>query len=169
MNSRAFAALLISSLLSFEACFFFSGSLGFAPSKSHAQLAEERSSEGKYREAISEFLLHMEHRLASTTRPKDENPYFYFLLIGDLYLKLEEPTQAENSYMEAAAHDVLPELVRERFRGLGKWLEQREEYRFAIKVLERHRALDPIMFDFDIDRIHKKIVQKEIEEESANP
>ena len=35
-------------------------------------------------------------------------------------------------------------------------------------MLQRHRDLDAVMFDIEIDRIHKESVQKEMEEESSD-
>jgi tetratricopeptide (TPR) repeat protein len=154
-----FYVFLFPALLS--GCSFYYGFGTFEFYKNHRHQAENLTREGRYQEAIVEYKLHLEQRLASPGRAADENPYFYYLMIGDLHLKLNDPTGAQTAYETARSEAVETALVSDRFRLLAQWHEERGEHEKAITVLRRFRDLDPLMFDYEIDRIHKKMVQEE--------
>jgi tetratricopeptide (TPR) repeat protein len=156
-------AALFPALLS--GCSFYYGFGTFEFSRNHRNQAESLTKEGRYQEAIAEYKLHLEQRLADPRRPADENPYFYYLMIGDMHLKLSDPAGAQTAYETARNEGVETALVSDRFRLLAQWYEERREHEKAIAVLHQFRDLDPLMFDYEIDRIHKTMVR---EEESGN-
>ncbi len=132
---------------------------------SHAQKAEDLRKQAKFEEAVSEYLLHIDERLRATRRPPDENPYFYYILIGDTYLERHEPARAEQFYSKALDKKVEQALLSDRFRTLGEWYKKRNDFENAFKVLKKYREIDPMMFDFEIDAVHKAQVEKEEQEE----
>ncbi len=134
-------------------------SAGFG--ENHAQHADNLMKRGQYREAINEYQQHLNSRLADRTRAPDENPHFYLVLIGDAYVKLNEPKAAKSAYEQALAHNVEREIISDRLRGLGRWYAERKAFDEAIQVLREHRELDAIMFDYEIDRTHKLWVDHE--------
>jgi tetratricopeptide (TPR) repeat protein len=136
------------------------------PKPSAATLAERFADEGKLDEAIASYRKHIELRLQDPKRPKSENPYFYLLFIGDLYLQSEQITLARKSYEEARAKGVDGPLVAERLRSFATYFEKKDDLERAILELKRYRELDPLMFDSEIDRLHKLFVAREREKES---
>lgn len=150
-----------------SACYFYAetystdGHLVMLPS--HAQRAQELREQGKFKQAIGEYQKHIEKRLSDESRPADENPYFYYLLIGDTYREMDDFAEAKLAYETAQTHRVDEELVKDRFRLLGKYWEDKHEYEKAIEILMVYRELDPEMFNADIDRIHKRMIREEEE------
>ncbi len=138
---------------------------GFSAAPSHAELARYFESEGEYKRAIDEYETHIALREQDDSRPATEDPKFYYLFIGDLYLKLEKPLEAEASYLKAIQDETTKPLLAYRLRDLGAWYEARGELEKAIETLRAYRDLDSLMFDHDIDRIHKKSVLQEQEQE----
>lgn len=141
--------------------------------KSQAIIAEELRKEGKFKEAIEHYETHIENRIADSKRSAEENPHFYYLLIGDIYLEIDQFDDARGAYDTARENIILKEtnieetplalLVLDRYRTLGSYLEKQEKLQEAIDLLKEYRDLDPAKFDHDIDRIHKKMVKKEQE------
>ena len=123
--------------------------------------AEELSREGKHEEAIAAYKAHMEARLAVANRPEWENPYFYTLLIGDVYLGKDDPIQALTAYEEAEMRGVHPSLVSDRYRSVARWYEDRHEYKEAFKLLVKYRARDSLLFDSMLDRIGRTMTDLE--------
>lgn len=154
------SALLLPTVL-FSSCFFFE----FSPS--HAHRAEEFAQEKNYAQAIKQYEFHIQARLHNPNRPEEENPYFYYLLIGDLFLKLNDFSNAKASYVKAKNAQVSSELVNERLRGLSRYLEGQGNYEGAIQLLQEFRNLDPMFFDLEIDQVHKQMIQSEEEQEKA--
>ena len=146
-------------VVSLSGCLFGVFSLG----PSHAQRAQQLRQEGKFEEAITEYRLHMELRRKDAHRPPDENPAFYELLIGDVYLDANSPLEAEESYQRASDADVHGDLVNFKFRHLGQWYESQGNLEKAIQILKKYRDRDPLMFDYDIDRLHKAMLRREDE------
>ena len=130
---------------------------------SHARTAERLRTQGKMEEAIAEYKKHIAARLSEPTRPAGENPYFYWILIGDVYLEADRPEDAKRSYLEARDHDVDIAFVIDRLRGIARYFEQRKEYEEAIKLLKEFRQMDDFIFDYDIDRLSKEMVKAEDE------
>jgi tetratricopeptide (TPR) repeat protein len=150
-------------------CCLLSGCLLISePPRTHALNAETLKLEGQWLAAIKEYELHVKARIESAHRPASENPYFYYLLIGDLYLENGDFAQAKTSYELALSEQVSSDLVHDRLRDLGKWLAKEKHYEQAIDVLLSYRHLDPALFDIEIDRIHKEMVRAEQEESENN-
>ena len=127
-------------------------------SLSHAEAAEKLRKNGKYDSAIEEYKIHIQVRLAKEDKPKDENPYFYYLLIGESYLRLGELEKAEEAYTTALKQDVNITLVADGFRQISGEYEKRQDYDAAIEILRKHRELDDLLYDAQMDRLHKKSV-----------
>lgn len=109
--------------------------------------------QGRVDEAILRYRNHIEWRKSIKDRPTWENPYFYLLLIGDLYAEQGDLEAAERSYLEAQAEGIEPSLVSDRYRFLGGKYEMRGDLEGATKVLKAHRHLDPLLFDAVLDRV----------------
>jgi tetratricopeptide (TPR) repeat protein len=124
--------------------------------------AEQLSREGKHEEAIAAYKAHMESRLGVTNRPEWENPYFYTLLIGDVYLGKDEPIQAISAYEEAEMRGVHPSLVSDRYRSVARWYEDRHEYKNAFDLLVKYRSRDTLLFDSMLDRIGRTMTELEV-------
>lgn len=127
----------------------------------HRRNAEKLKSTGFANEAISEYRLHIEERLADSSRPASENPWFYEILVGDLYLSMDRPKDALDSYLKAYSKGVMVEFVIDRVRQISAYFEARGDYESALKLLEQYRDLDDLLFDWDIDRLHKLQVKQE--------
>ena len=126
-----------------------------------SRYAQKLNEAGRKDEAIAQYQLHIQERLHDPARPVDENPYFYQILIGDIYLDLNHPDKAEDSYSVAWREKVANTFIIDRMRRLGAWYENHGKLETAREVLKRYRNLDTLLFDFDIDRISKKIVDSE--------
>jgi tetratricopeptide (TPR) repeat protein len=152
--------LLLVSVLFVSGCF---GGVwvGTWRSSLHLQEAEEATRAGSYQEAIDSYERHIDHRLGVEDRPSWENPHFYLLAIGDLYLRLNDQPKALASYESAEAKGVDPSLVSDRYRYVASWYEERGEDLKAQELLLRFRDRDPLLFNAMLDRIAKKIVQAE--------
>lgn len=153
-------------LLSIVFGFFliFLGSCGiirFAKRPSHARLAAQYRGEKRYEEAIREYQEHIASRLGDSRREPEENPYFYLILVGDIYLEQANTARALESYLEAKSKDVEPQLIVDRIRRVGRAFHDAKKYREAIELLKKYRALDEFGFDLDIDENLKEIVKLE--------
>jgi len=124
-----------------------------------AERAEALEKKGEYLEAIQAYENHISTRLASDKLYKNENPSFYKLLIGDLYLELEQVEQAEQAYLAALEKEVSKPLCADRIKKLGQWHEKKGNFEEAFKIIEKHRELDTLLFDLEIDRLHKAKVE----------
>ena len=134
--------------------------------QSTAERADQLAASGQWEEAIELYQTHMQERLTSKSRPDEENPYFYHLLIGDLYLDQDKEKKALENYKIAEKENVASVLVVDRYRRLARWYSSRKDHERAISFLRSVRQLDPLIFDADIDLIHKKMVADEIDEEN---
>ena len=130
----------------------------------HLRLAERHQRKEEYADAITAYKLHIDHRLALEQKPEWENPYFYYLIIGDLYLKEDLYQKALESYRFADSKKVDSGLVSDRYRLVAKWLADKERFSEAIDLLNTYRETDPLLYDMMRDRIAREMVQ--IEEES---
>lgn len=141
--------------------------------ESYATQAEELYQEGAYLKSIEAYQKHIDQRLRTSNRAPAENPYFYQLFIGDNYLKLKSYEQAKTAYQKAADCGVDSKFVADRFLRLGRQLSEDssldDNLSLAIESLKLHRDLDPLIFDAEIDRIHRLSVQKEQELEDSKP
>jgi tetratricopeptide (TPR) repeat protein len=128
---------------------------------SHAQKADKLKSQGKIVEAIRAYETHIKHRLADSRRRPEENPYFYQLYIGDLYIEQNKPQQAREAYLIAKEKRVETNLIADRLVKLARYLVARGKNAEAIKLLKEQRSVDPDALDAEIDEIHKKTVAAE--------
>ena len=117
--------------------------------------AAEKSKE--YSKAIEYYNKHIEFR-NNDSKPPKENPYFYLLMVGDLYLKNEQPIEAKDTYIKAVDKEVSKPLCAERIRNIAKYYSEKSNYEEAFKILEEYRELDPLLFDLDKDNLHKEYV-----------
>jgi len=149
-------------------CVFFNSSepedplLSAPPRVSEAERLR-RAGEGA--RAIQEYEIHMQERSKNASRPPSENPAFYYLYIGDTYLEMNCPLQAQNAYERAHKEGVERELVVDRFQRLALWLSNWQQHERAIAVLKSVRELDELLIDAAIDAAHKRSVASE---DSAN-
>lgn len=139
---------------------FFWGQNGSHVSSKLSQ-AEELSRQGKYEQAIQAYQQHMQERLNYSGRPAWENPYFYWILIGDIQLGQGHVEEAIKSYQEADAQKVDAYLVSDRFRSVALWYEKQNQLAQALDFLSKYRSRDPILMDSMLDRLSKQLVQQE--------
>lgn len=82
-------------------------------------------------------------------------------MIGELHIKLRDPISAENAFLEALKKGVSPALCAERLRRIAGYYEQEKDFEKAFEILRKHRELDTILFDLEIDRIHRASIEAE--------
>ncbi|RMG43012.1 MAG: hypothetical protein D6719_04830 [Candidatus Dadabacteria bacterium] len=119
--------------------------------------AEEYSRKKEYSKAIEAYKKHIKYRLAQEERPKWENPYFYYLIIGDIYLGMNKPKKAIKAYSKAEKKGVDAGLVADRYRLVARWYEKQNKLEEAFDLLLKNRERDSLLFDIMLDRIAKKI------------
>jgi tetratricopeptide (TPR) repeat protein len=132
--------------------------------KTHGDRALQLQLEGKSESAIREYYLHINQRLHEQQTQQimsSENPYFYLILIGDIYLEINEPLKAKEIYLEAQKNNVAKEFIADRLRILARYYRKRKEYHNAMEILEQYRELDDLLFDSDRDEIAKELVANE--------
>ena len=159
----ALSALVVSAGSS-TACHVSGGFFSISASEltqSHAKNAEEALQAGELDQAISEYRLHLDERLDDPNRPNWENPYFYSVLIGDIYLKQDLPERAKDSYLLAKENRVSNDVIVDRIRSLSRYYAAKGNLEEALSLLKEFRNLEPLMIDFDIDQLHRKIIEKE--------
>jgi tetratricopeptide (TPR) repeat protein len=122
--------------------------------------AEEFMRHKKYDEAISAYKEHINSRLSQKDRPDWEDPYFYYLMIGDIELQRGQLEQALASYALAQEKGIHSSFISDRYRFAAGWLESQGKLEEARQILIKYRELDPLLFDAKLDRIAKEIVKK---------
>jgi len=132
------------------------------------ETADQLSGQGKYEEAVAAYLRHIKQRLSVKERPKWENPYIYFLDIGDIYLEQGNVTEALRYYQMAEDKGVKPGYVNDRYRYVASWYENQNKLKEALEHLNRFASKDPFLFGIMQDRIAKRIVAQEQEKESPD-
>lgn len=123
--------------------------------------AEEFTRQERYDQAIESYRRHIEVRLEKEDRPEWENPYFYYLIIGDLELGQGHIAKALAAYELAQRKGVAKSLVSDRYRLVASWHESHGELNKAASIAEHYRELDPLLFDLMLDRLSKQIVLEE--------
>lgn len=123
----------------------------------NAEKAEEYLRQGKLEEACESYRKHVEDRLADKDRPEWENPFFYYLIIGDIKLRDNKVKDALAAYEFAESKKIDSQLVSDRYRYVAQWYEKKGEYKNAMKILEKYRDRDPLLFDAVLDRIAKEL------------
>lgn len=117
-------------------------------------------SAGNYSEALEGYTNRMSARAADSSRPEEENPAFYWLLIGDTYLEMSKPLDAEISYQNALDGGVSVQLFTDRIRQLGRWYSTLGDSEAALSVYRRYRTYDEVGFDAEIDETAKAMYSK---------
>lgn len=140
--------------------FFYFGTFS-SQSNNYLEQAAELTNAQEYEKAIEAYQQHIDYRLSIKNRPEWENPNFYLLLIGDLYLKMDKVDSALKSYQEAETLQVEKTLVADRYRMISRWYEEKSDYKKAIEVLEKYRDRDPLLNDAILDRLAKELTAKE--------
>jgi tetratricopeptide (TPR) repeat protein len=136
-------------------------SCSLSSSASSVDHAEELVADGRYEEAIEMYSNHIEERLAEPSKPEWENPYFYLLAIGDIQLRMGQPTQALASFNEAEQHKVEQPLIADRYRSVAIWYEEHEQLDKAFEVLKTYRDRDSLIFDTMLDRLARRLTAQE--------
>lgn len=139
--------------------FFLSCSTNKSGIPSAAAEAKKFRTEKKYDRAISVYKKHIASRLADKARPDFENPYFYYLLICDTYLEMNKAIDAEKAINTASENKVDLEFIVDRYRQIIVWYEKQKLLEKAHAMATKYRKLNPDVFDVDIDRLNKKIVE----------
>jgi len=121
---------------------------------------------GKYEQAMEAYRSHRDERLAATDRPEWENPHFYTLLMGDVELRRQQPEKALELYKQAERELVTPALVTDRYRAIGSWYIQDNQFEKAIEFLRAHRARDPLLFDAMLDKAAKALIALDVSKKS---
>lgn len=116
---------------------------------------------GRYKELIKAYQNHIAQRLSVKNRPEWENPYLYFLDIGDIFLEQNQLEQALHYYHMAEEQGVKPAFVTDRLRHVARWYEERGDLHAALKHLQQHRERDPLLFDAMLDRLAREIIRQE--------
>ena len=128
------------------------------------QKAAQLNQDKKYEEAITEYKKHIEARLAVKDKPEWENPYIYYLDIGDIYLEQDNLEKAMTYYKLAEENGVKQDYVNDRFRQIANWYESKGELKKALEHLEQYQDRDPILFNLMLDRIARKIAEEQNKE-----
>ncbi len=155
-------SLLIISLVIFTGC-RVGGSWGVFRwgQYRYVEQAEELLRQEKFEEASEAYRKHVEERLAVKNRPQWENPYFYYLIIGDIKLRANKVTEAIAAYEFAEKQKVEPQLVSDRYRYVAQWYEKKGDLKSAMAILTKYRDRDPLLFDAVLDRIAKDLTKLE--------
>jgi hypothetical protein len=146
-------------LLSVTTCLSGCGLLSKSPNA--ANQAEEFTQLGQYEEAIQLYREHIESRLSVSNRAEWENPHFYLLRIGDLYLRMEQPQAAIDAYRDAEAHKVEDSLISDRYRALAHWYIEHNQLQAAFDLLKTYRGKDSLLFDAMLDRVGRAMTAQE--------
>jgi tetratricopeptide (TPR) repeat protein len=113
----------------------------------------------EYDTAIKLYKEHVEYRLGQE-RPDWENPYFYYLTIGDMYLEKGDVHQALLAYRTAHNNGVEIDYISHSYRKAAEWLANQDRFDEAKALLNKHQELDPILFHAALDRISRVQVKK---------
>lgn len=132
-------------------------------SNEYLKEAEESTRKGDYESAINAYFNHIESRRTLEDRPEWENPNFYLLLIGDLYLKQGNVDDALRIYEEAEEKGIESTFVSDRYRMVARMFEDKGELKEAIDVLTKYRERDPLLNDLMLDRLSRELIKKENE------
>jgi len=152
-------------LITFFVLFFLltgcSGSyFKFGPYR-NAEQAEEFLRQGKFDDACESYRKHVEDRLANKDRPEWENPYFYYLIIGDIKLRDGKVKEALAAYEFAESKKIDSQLVSDRYRYVAQWYEKKGDFRNAMAILQKYQDRDPLLFDAVLDRVAKELTKIE--------
>lgn len=128
---------------------------------SDVQQAMQLRQAGDKVKAIELYKAHIRERLKAKTLAPDENPYFYEIIIGDIYLEQDNVSEALSAYKSAQEHKVESTLIVDRIKQVARWHEKNQAYDEAIELLKQNRNLDELGVDFEIDRIYRKTLESD--------
>ncbi|MCB0320801.1 MAG: hypothetical protein KDD60_07725 [Bdellovibrionales bacterium] len=127
----------------------------------HLRLAERYQRKKQYSLARTSYLHHIQARLSVKDKPEWENPHFYYLLIGDLFLSEADIPEALKSYDMARKNGVDIGLVSDRYRLVANSLAKNGDFDGAIEILNTYHDYDPLLFDMMRDRLAREKVESE--------
>lgn len=159
-ESTPVGKLLIRTILTFSLSYALFSCAG-SHMQSDAKKASEFRASKDYDEAIKAYIRHIDKRVKTKEKPEWENPYIYYLDIGDIYLQQENIEKALEYYLLADKENVKKTYVNDRLRNIGDFLVEKKEFERAIEHLTTYRERDPLLFDLMRDRIAKQIVAQE--------
>lgn len=133
----------------------------FAPGLTTLEKADQARKNGRYKLAIKHYQQHLEQRLATKWKIKNENPYFWLLTIGDVHLEAGDPIKARQIYDEALNKKVDTLLLVDRYLTLATWYRDHDNYEQALEILKHYRDLDLLLFNGTLDKFSKEILAKE--------
>jgi tetratricopeptide (TPR) repeat protein len=154
VNKAKFLGLM--SLLAVSASCVATSSLKDVQNKV-SELEEQK----QFEEARAVYKKHQVYRLSRRERAEWENPYFYSLLIGDLYLKEGKATDSLTMYEEALRHKVEAHLIDDRILKLGVWYMEKGLYGEAISLLSKYQKRNPLLYESALDKASKELTKRE--------
>lgn len=132
----------------------------YAPPVSFAQKAKNHLEKKQYEQAITAYQKHIDSRLKRKSRPEWENPYVYYLDIGDIYLLQNDLEGALKYYFLAEENKVEANLISDRLRKVAIWYEDNNQLDQALEHLKKYQDRDPEFFNMMLDRIAKRYAQE---------
>jgi tetratricopeptide (TPR) repeat protein len=129
----------------------------FERTPSSAVLAKEAVDKKYFLDAIELYHQHIKERLRDDNRESWENPYFYLLLIGDIYVEIGDFKSALDSYEEAKNNQVDKQLYLDRIRFIAEKLEEKGEIQSAFDLLNNHLSEDPLIINELLDKLSRKL------------
>lgn len=132
-----------------------------APPDSLASKADKSVEDGELDHAIEIYRAHIDERLSESDRPEWENPYFYLLMIGDVYMKKGDPAKATESYVSAESMGVETDLVSDRLLQVATWYEEKGDINGAIDHLLKFRKRDELRYDALLNELGRKLTELE--------
>lgn len=123
--------------------------------------ADQARKDGRFQEAIQLYKQHLQTRLNTSWKIKNENPYFWLLTVGDVYLQAGDPVKAQLAYDQARTQNVDLPLLVDRYLSLATWYKEHGNTKEAIAILTEYRSLDTLLFNGELDTISKELVDKE--------
>lgn len=141
--------------LNFLLTVFFSSCTFYNPKNSLLSRADAALENKEYDEAITLYKEHIESRLDNPLRSSWENPYFYLIVIGDVYIEKKEPKKAEITFLKAEKKGVKKPLINDRLLKLASYYEKNHQFSEAIELLDKNIDRDPILFEGYLDKISR--------------
>ncbi len=123
---------------------------------SFAQKAKQYLAKEQYDQAIDAYKKHIDSRLKRKSRPEWENPYVYYLDIGDVYLLQNDLDNALKYYFLAEEKKVEASFISDRLRKVAIWYEDNNQLDQALAHLQKYQDRDPEFFNMMLDRIAKR-------------
>lgn len=156
---QRYCLLILSVLLLASGC----GGKSLLHRDSTADKAKAFRAAGQYDLAVAAYTAHMNERLEKANRRETENPYFYYILIGDTYLEAGKPIEAKQAFVTAQQNNVGALYLVDRYKQLADYYVTKNQYDIALELLRTFRDLDPLAFDTYIDELHKESVAQQQE------